>query len=350
MNKEYCDFYDGLTFSPEQKRQIAALAAEACESERKTPRVGTVLGRIAAMAACLMMVLTVSAEAAGIPTPLSELLGPIFGGSVAQCEVIDKIGHPIGASDTDNGITVSAEAIIGDKYNACIIFSFRRDDGEPILPEDVSVTALQIGGFGEVDLIRMGGGHGSARFVDTVPGDNEIHYIYAISADTPLNKGTAKVSFENLYAYPEFSENSRLILEGNWKFRFEVDYEDSSVSLGGGETFRQEGMTFTITEILISPIAVQVSYEVDAEVQWSNAPSGCLPEEDRRQTERYLENVELVLTKKDGTVVDLSTYAGGSIRPENGKTYCIKGTVLDDIIPLEELESITVGGIVYPLS
>lgn len=350
MNKEYRDFYDALCFTQAQKEEIAALAAEEAMNTAKQKSGGFFrMGRIAAAAACLAAVLTVSAEAAGIPTPLSEVIGPLFGGSIAQCEVIDKIGYPVNAGDTDNGVTVTAEAVIGDRYNACVVFSFSRDDGQPILPEDVPVQALQLGGLGDVDLIRMGESHGFARFVDLVPGDHEIHYLYCVSADAPLNRGTAKVSFEDLYAYPEFGEDSVKILEGTWKFRFEVDYGDSSVSLGGGETFRQGGMNFTITEILLSPIAVQVSYEVDQEVQWSDAPSGRLPEEDRRQVEEYLENVQLQLNKKDGTVVDLTTYAGGSIRPENGRSYCTKGTVLEEIIPLEELESIAVGDIVYPI-
>ena len=89
-------------------------------------------------------------------------------------------------------------------------------------------------------------------------------------------------------------------------------------------------MDFTITEVLLSPIAVQVNYEVESQVQWSNAPSGRLPEEDRQQMERYMERVTLLLTKKDGTVMDLTYGAGGGIRPENGKTYCTKGTVLEE--------------------
>lgn len=351
MNKEYRDFYDALCFTQAQKEEIAALAAEkAVNTAKQKPGGGFFrMGRIAAAAACLAAMLTVSAEAAGIPTPLSEVIGPLFGGSIAQCEVIDRIGYPVNAGDTDNGVTVTAEAVIGDRYNACVVFSFSRDDGQPILPEDVPVQALQLGGFGDVDLIRMGGSHGFARFVDLVPGDHEIHYLYCVSTDAPLNRGTAKVNFEDLYAYPEFSEDSVKILDGNWKFRFEVDYGDSSVSLGGGETFQQGGMNFTITEILLSPIAVQVSYEADQEVRWSDAPSGRLPDEDRNQVERYLENVELKLTKKDGSVIDLTAGAGGSISPESGKTRCTKGTVLEEIIPLEELESITVGGIVYPI-
>ena len=42
--------------------------------------------------------------------------------------------------------------------------------------------------------------------------------------------------------------------------------------------------------------------------------------------------------------------SGGGIRPDHGVTVCDKGEVFEEIIPLEELESISVGGIVYPIS
>ena len=107
-------------------------------------------------------------------------------------------------------------------------------------------------------------------------------------------------------------------------------------------------MTFTVDSITISPVAVKVDYTVDSEVVWSNAPSGRQDPEDSRQMERYFENVEILLTKTDGTVIDMSN-SGGSIEPDHGVTVCSKGEVFEEIIPLEELESISVGGIVYPL-
>ena len=47
-------------------------------------------------------------------------------------------------------------------------------------------------------------------------------------------------------------------------------------------------------------------------------------------------------------MIDLSN-AGGSIRPEGGMSLCSMGQVLEEIIPLEELASISVGGIVYEI-
>lgn len=345
---EYQEAYEELTFTPEQKRMIAARAARAAaEAQMEKPRKNRhMFSKIAAAAVCLLCAVTITAEAAGITTPLSDLLGPIFGNSVAQTEVIDKIGYPVNASDTDNGVTITAEAIIGDGYNACFVFSIRRDDGTPLLPEGMTAGQLRLGGFCDISTGKYGGTHGSAGFIDPVPGDNEILYTHVLSSDTPLNKGSAKAVFEDIACWNEETNEEVSVVEGKWTIRFDVDYEDTSVVLGDGETFQQEGLNFTITEIRVSPVRVQVNYEVDSEVQWSNAPSGRLPEEDRRQAERYMENVEILLVKKDGTTVDLSN-SGGSIRPENGKTYCVKSRILDEVIPMEEMESIRVGGVEY---
>ena len=52
--------------------------------------------------------------------------------------------------------------------------------------------------------------------------------------------------------------------------------------------------------------------------------------------------------KTDGTVIDM-TNSGGSIQPGNGITYCTKGDVLPEIIPMEELDRIIVGDIEYTI-
>lgn len=90
---------------------------------------------------------------------------------------------------------------------------------------------------------------------------------------------------------------------------------------------------------------MKVDYTADQEAQWSDSGSGRQSEEDSQQARRYLENIEILLTKTDGTTIDLSN-SGGSIRPEDGKSVCSKGGVLEEIIPLEDMASISVGGVV----
>ncbi|MDO4315137.1 MAG: DUF4179 domain-containing protein [Oscillospiraceae bacterium] len=343
---EYKSAMDSLHFTGEQKRRIAENAAGA--AARQTRRARRPIGKTVLIAACIAAVLAVSAGASGVLKTAVESFSGIFGSEVAQTEVIGKIGRPIGASATDNGVTISADAIIGDAYNAAVVFTIRRDDGTRLFPEEVSEKNLLMGGFGGVDMNIRGGSHGSSWFVDEDPDDDSVQMVYTISADVPLSRGTAKADFSDLCGWDDETGESVPLIEGRWKFRFDVDYEDSSVVLGGGETFEQDGMTFTIDEIRVSPVAVRVAYTADSEVRWSDAPSGRISEEDRESQRRYFENVEILLTRTDGTVASAPT--GGSIKPDNGQTLCVKGGVLDEIIPLEELQSISVGGIVYPIS
>ena len=59
--------------------------------------------------------------------------------------------------------------------------------------------------------------------------------------------------------------------------------------------------------------------------------------------------VEAQVTLTDGTVIDLSN-AGGSIGPEDGVTVCSKGEVFSEVLPMEDMASISVGGVVYDLT
>ena len=335
-----------LRFTENQKKALAEAAASAARTPAKRRRP---VFRTALIAAAMAVVLAVGASAAGILPSPAEIFTPLFGGAAAQTEVIDKIGRPIGASDSDGGITITAEAIMGDQYNAVIVYTLTRDDGERFLPEGKSLdeTHLMMGGYGGASWVK-GGAHGGSWFVDEDPEDNQIQLVETASSNVAMTKGTANASFEDLQYWNAETEQAELLYPGKWKLRFEVDYEDCSVRLGGGETFSQDGLTFTIDEVTVSPIAVRAAYTADEAVVWSDAPSGRQDPEDARQSQRYLENIRILLTKTDGTVVDLSS-SGGSIAPKDGVSVCAKGQVLEEIIPLEDMASISVGGVTYDI-
>lgn len=337
-----------LRFTELQKKALAEAAASAASGKAKRRRP---VFRTALIAAAMAVVLVVGTSAAGIlPTP-TEVFAPLFGGAVAQTEVIDKIGRPIGASDTDNGITITAEAIMGDQYNAVIVYTLTRDDGERFLPEGKGLdeTYLMMGGFGGASWAK-GDTHGGSWFVDEDPEDNQIQLVETASSNAVMTKGTANAKFEDLQYWNAETESAELLYPGKWKLRFEVDYEDCSVRLGGGETFSQDGLNFTIDEITLSPIAVRVVYTADSAVVWSDAPSGRQSPEDAPKMQQFLENIEILLTKTDGTVIDLSG-SGGRVSPdyETGVSHCSKGQVFDAVIPLEDMASLSAGGVTYEI-
>ena len=343
---EYKTAMDALRYTDEQKALLAEHAAQA--ARKAQARSHRPLLRTALIAACLTAALAVTAGATGILKSAGEAFAPIFGGSAAQTEIIDKIGYPIGASDTAGGVTITADAILGDAYNPAIVFTITRDDGTALLPAGTEDAMLLVRGGG-ADLNIPGGTHGGSWFVDEDPADNTVQLIQTISADVPLNDCTATAKFDDLWMWDEESGEAVPFAEGTWKLRFDVQYEDASVTLGGGETFTQAGMTFTIDAVTVSPVAFKVDYTVDSEVQWSDSGSGRQSEADTREMQRYFENVEVLLTRTDGSVMDLSS-TGGSISPENGTTVCSKTGFFPEIIPMEEIECISVGGVAFPLA
>ena len=344
---EYQESLNSLHFTEEEKAAIARRAAEAARKQTRPAR--RPVRRIALIAAAAVLVLAVgTAGATGILRSAAEVFSPLFCGAPAQTEIIDKIGYPVGASDTDNGVTVTADAVMGDAYNAVIVYTISRDDGTRLLPEDITGEMLLVHGNG-TDLSILGGSHGSSYFVVEDPAASSIQMVETVSADKPINDCTATGVFENLYKWDEEAGEAVPIIEGKWRLKFKMTYEDSSVTLSGGETFTQDGMTFTIDSITLSPVAYKVDYTVDSEVVWSNSGSGRQSEEDRLTTQRYFENVEILLTLTDGTVIDLSN-AGGSIGPEDGVTVCSKGEVFSEVLPMEDMASISVGGVVYDLT
>ena len=278
---EYRNDLNALHFTPDQIDAIARRAAETAAQAKKPRR----FARAALIAAALAAALAVGAGAAGVLPSPAAVFAPIFGGSAAQTEIIDKIGYPVDAGDSDSGITITADAVMGDAYNAAVVFTFRTDDGSPILPEDVSVESLLVRGGG-ASVGILGGSHGTAWFVDEVPGDDTVQMVQTISADRSLIGATADAEFDGLYRWDDSAEEAVALAEGSWSFRFTLGYEDTSVTLGSGETFSQDGMTFTIDAITLSPVAFKVDYTVDSEVVWSNSGSGQQSDADRLQNLR----------------------------------------------------------------
>ncbi len=356
-NREYTDALDGLRFSEEAKaRMVQNLLDAAGESAPKQAKPqGRKFGlpRVAAVGVAAALVLGIGAGASGVFKTAGEAFSGVFG-PTADTEIIDQIGRPIGASDTDNGVTITADAIIGDKYHYAVTYSIIKEDGTPFdidLSKTVGDGVLPLN-FAEEDTSLagyFGGTHGGSYFYDADPTDAAIQYVETREvSDGDVQGRTIKAKFSDLYAYDE-DMNRVMIAEGDWSFKFNLDFEDTSINLPAGQTFGLNGMTATIDEITLSPLALRVDYTVDSEVQWDeNAQSGKQSDHDSAQMQKYFDDVQIVINKADGTSLDMS-YAGGSIKPQDGKTICQKGDMFSEIIPLEDVVSLTIGGVEIPV-
>ena len=248
---------------------------------------------------------------------------------------------------------------MGDTYSYAIVYSIRRDDGSPLVSDETlaagaerdGLLPLRFRNYGTQVRTSGGGAHGSSWFYDADPADNAIQFVEMMTQDQPLKPGTASVKFQDLSVYTDNDyRTSETLAEGTWRLKFDFAFEDSSISLPAGQSFTLNGMDATLDGVTLSPLSIQVDYTVHQELVWiENRENGRENEYDREQSYRYFESLPVVITYTDGTTQDL-TNAGGGITPGDGETVCQKSRIFDELRPLDEVASVTVGDIVLPVS
>ena len=338
--KHYKDTMDNLRFTPEQKAHMTDRLMEAAESSHRRPHTFR-RGAAGGVAAALVLSVGV-AGATGVLGEVGAAFSSIFGPS-AQTEVIDQIGYPIGASATANGVTITADAIVGDTYSYAVVYTIQRTDGEALVSDDILAraagpdgTALPLA-FQSHDTTPQGYRGGSTArlwFYDADPSDNAIQFAELRTQSTPIEPGALTVRLQNLELYNEDYSARTTLTEGDWTLNFRLDFENSSLVLPCGQTIQLDGVLMNLNTVTLSPLSIQVDYTVrrkgDPSLDW-------------------IEPLSLSLTYTDGTTLDLSHAGGTSAYGENA-VNCQKHMIFDQIRPLEEVAFVTVGDVVIPVT
>ena len=188
-NREYKNALDELHFSEEAKNRMVERLME--RAEQPAPHRVRRFPRVAAVGVAAALVLSIGAGATGILKSASEAFAGVFG-PTADTEVIDEIGRPIGASDTVNGVTVTADAILFDGYNYLISYTLEKEDGSAFDCTKNPDTGLYDLYWKRSDsTIGRGvdGASGSSYFYDENPSDNAIQYVETMSYNDAVQTG-----------------------------------------------------------------------------------------------------------------------------------------------------------------
>ncbi len=361
MNREYNEAMSQLQFSDEAKKNMAAMLSAAQKQKGSTagatrPRRSTTW-RVAAacgLAAALMLALGGVAYATGSLRGVAAAFDDVFGGPPAQTEVKEKIGRPIGASATADGITVTADSIIGDKYNYVIVYNVTKDDGTPfdVQPLENGYLPLYFEG-GTTSAYEPQSSGGSSYFFDAVPGDNAIQHVIQLSVNMAEGESmigkTLHANFGKLVLIDGKSE-PKTLANGPWNMKFVVNYEDTSRTLSLEKPCTVSGMDATIDEVTLSPIAINVKYTVNEAFELEQQDSGKTSERNASEQDRF-GALPIAVTMKDGSTLELPhANMAGSIREDNGKSKCTKAMVFNEFLNLDEVASITVGGAEIPFA
>lgn len=337
--KTYRESMNELRFSPQQKQEMID---QLMNQSVRPPRGRAIpLRRICALgaAAALAGALCLGAAASGALKPAAQAFGAVFGTTPAQTEIIDRIGRPLDARATVDGVTVQADAIIGDTYSYAIVYSIYREDGQPITadpdPNRDGALALHFGDW-DTDVGHMGGMHGTAWFFDEDPSDNAVQFVQLLTADAPLEPGTATVHLTDLKQ--GIGEDAALLAEGSWELRFDFAFEDSSLELPGGQSLTVNEASAVLNSVAVSPLSLRIDYTVETGLSSSSGTADSAPTPQ-----------PVFLTLTDGSRIDLTGFGGG-VRPEGDSLRCELSGVFDQILPLDTIESITIGEVTLPVS
>lgn len=342
MIDEYRRALDELRFTPEAKRRLAqALEADpAPERPRRMSRRTRALA-IAAAAAVLALVVGCTAYASGMlgrPAAKAETL--------PATEVVDRIGRPA-AQASSNGVTVTAEAFMGDGSDYAVVLTIAKDDGtafEGIRENEDGTLALAFGNLATVTIDGAPSRGTASYFFDADPDDNAIQFVKASTVDTHgggsfLGK-PVRVKLLDLMALDEDGE-ARTLVEGAWRMSFLANCADLSRNVSAGQTFAFDGGIATINAITISPLSLSVDLMIDFPVgmdsDGAETPSGEL-----------LRELPIAVNLEDGSVVDASG-SGESVAVLEGATTCAKRFPFPRLLDLDEVASITVGGVEMPM-
>lgn len=338
----------------------AATAQSNFNGTRRKPRIARhpvrTVARIAAVTAVLAIVIggAGTAMATGVLPLPSDMLSDIFDGPASQTEIIDRIGRPVGASCSNNGVTVTADAIMGDKDMVTIAYTLTFDDPAALKklsePGENGTIAGSVDGNVYVDGEH--GGQGQSWLIDKNPNDSSIQYFAQFSVESPGLMGRTVRTHINSLVVPRAGKvlpEYKKILTGPWDLKFQLNYEDTSVTIPAPKSVNLNGTKATIQEATVSCVGVSVRYNIDRSIEHDNN-SGKMSQ-NMEESMDAVGNIPLIVTFKDGHVEDATSHSGYfANKLDNGTTDVHKTWPFSQVCDTDKIASVQIGDTVIPMN
>lgn len=338
----------------------AATAQSNFNGTRRKPRIARhpvrTVARIAAVTAVLAIVIggAGTAMATGVLPLPSDMLFDIFDGPASQTEIIDRIGRPVGASCSNNGVTVTADAIMGDKDMVTIAYTLTFDDPAALKklsePGENGTIAGSVDGNVYVDGEH--GGQGQSWLIDKNPNDSSIQYFAQFSVESPGLMGRTVRTHINSLVVPRAGKELpeyKKILTGPWDLKFQLNYEDTSVTIPAPKSVNFNGTKATIQEATVSCVGVSVRYNIDRSIEHDNN-SGKMSQ-NMEESMDAVGNIPLIVTFKDGHVEDATSHSGYfANKLDNGTTDVHKTWPFSQVCDTDKIASVQIGDTVIPMN
>ncbi len=309
-------------------------AAPCCLSEgSRKRRKNFFLPRLEVLAATIALLLAVAVpvRAELVNGYISNLMAPLYGD--VQTELVEAIGKPVEAVVTYGDYTLSADAVIGDKYNIAVVYSLTRTDGAQL------EEGLCFDSYSNTARSGTGGGSYSCHLSEDKTRISVVEE-WTSAAWLRLNRRATAI-FTDLICLDAKTGERTLVQEGTWELKYMIRYEDSSVKVPTHHTVVQDasGKQYKIHRILISPIAIHLDLTAP------NRPGFYITEENPYR------NFTVSLILHDGTVKNLKDPNMASHGDMDDDTHDADyGAWFLEPIPLDQIRAVEICGTLFPLT
>lgn len=391
--RSYRDTMEDLRFSPEEKAAMtqALLQAAASGPPKTKRRKKAALIAVAAVAAALC-----AACATGVLQDAVATLSAHFGSEPEQVKLIQELTQPVLASDTDNGVTVTIEAVLGDSERSFLLCRMERENGQPVLPQNEDTKNVANGDNhlmfeeGRMNSVISYGSSTeipseitedigvSMEMLDFTPSDTVLYFVFPLDWQfSPKPAHEINLTLTNLYSHEFYYtttpssvidtppvERDIPLVDGTWEFSFLLPQEnqDNSVELADGQTFHPgtdpaSPIDAKLQHLLLSPFLISVEFtyttpeSIVAEATAAYDPACQYPLEDwvRIYVSDSFIDTPLSFTRTDGTQVSFDRLGGTSGDATQPEQYSM--TIrFKEVLPLDTIESVTIGDLTIPLS
>ena len=380
--KTYRETLDALRFTPQQKAAIAEdLLAAAQAGQVRAPR--RKWGRVAA-AAILAAALCAACASGALQEALSVLASQ-FGSDPKQQEVIGDLTRPSAASATDNGVTISVDAVMGDGNSLVVLYRMERADGQPVLPQTEETKNVSDGNntlrFEMVDYpASIDSLSYPSGFLDFEATDSTLYFYQRFTASQDFDPSQpVEITLKNLYSHEYYSTGisynlkeapvvDRIIplVDGSWTLTVSLDSVDASLDLGSGQTFHAESNRYPLSGTILSLRLSSLSLVLDYAFTIDEDTRAALAAEHASNPE-LVANLPLepwmfvtltdfspdevpYLTLTDGSTLTLNDLGYATPTPLTEELdQCRLQFIFNEVLPLDTVASITIGDLTIPL-
>ena len=246
-----------------------------------------------------------------------------------------------GAYDVCNGVIVSLDGIYTDDHTVCAIFSVKKEDGTAFVdlaayPDTYALTFEDIRYLAGGEPVSGGGGGGGPHFT----ADMKTFYM-DIEISLPDVQQTEGIpltfTFSNVLRYKQVGSYigpDQVIVPGVWTIEVPLTLADTAVNAQAGQQFAYGNLNVTIDRIAFTPTFYHIEFSYDKQMTYDDDFNLYLDGvRDEYGDDYYRRGASPILNTKDGAHYQLYNASG----------------MLPAVIPLEEMESITLFGQTIPL-